>query len=174
MIFHQFTSLGILAVEASAPSLSGSRSVAVVTTDGTVWVRRHSRVSAPFVRAGSADARALPACPGGINSPCSNHGTCDDGHLGNGTCSCEAGFGGVACELCSHGFYGATCKGEQRRRLQVRLTLDADGDSSSGSQPVTAPNTGHVTADAEVQVCVSAMLAGRENAANATQVSGRR
>ncbi|XP_026182637.1 stabilin-2 isoform X2 [Mastacembelus armatus] len=50
------------------------------------------------------------ACPGGIGSPCSNHGTCDDGHLGNGTCTCDAGFRGVACEQCSHGFYGPTCK----------------------------------------------------------------
>ncbi|KAM8740220.1 stabilin-2 isoform 1-T1 [Acanthopagrus schlegelii] len=49
-------------------------------------------------------------CPGGVSSPCSNRGNCDDGHLGNGTCTCNAGFGGVACELCSDGFYGATCK----------------------------------------------------------------
>ncbi|XP_029968953.1 stabilin-2 isoform X2 [Salarias fasciatus] len=50
------------------------------------------------------------ACPGGARSPCNNRGTCDDGHLGNGTCACEAGFGGVACELCSGGFYGPMCK----------------------------------------------------------------
>nr|XP_046235043.1 stabilin-2 isoform X1 [Scatophagus argus] len=49
-------------------------------------------------------------CPGGIGSPCSNRGQCDDGHLGNGTCTCDVGFGGVACELCSEGFYGHTCK----------------------------------------------------------------
>ncbi|XP_022068333.2 stabilin-2 isoform X1 [Acanthochromis polyacanthus] len=49
-------------------------------------------------------------CPGGVHSPCSNRGKCDDGHLGNGTCTCEKGFGGVACELCSEGFYGPTCK----------------------------------------------------------------
>uniref|UniRef100_H3C877 Stabilin 2 n=1 Tax=Tetraodon nigroviridis TaxID=99883 RepID=H3C877_TETNG len=50
------------------------------------------------------------ACPGGAGSPCSNHGNCDDGHLGNGTCACDPGFGGVACELCSDGFYGAACE----------------------------------------------------------------
>ncbi|CAB1434831.1 unnamed protein product, partial [Pleuronectes platessa] len=50
------------------------------------------------------------ACPGGVGSSCSNHGECDDGHLGNGTCTCDAGFGGVACEQCSDGFYGPTCK----------------------------------------------------------------
>ncbi|CAN9508355.1 unnamed protein product [Ophioblennius macclurei] len=49
-------------------------------------------------------------CPGGARSPCNNRGKCDDGHLGNGTCACEAGFGGVACKLCSAGFYGPTCK----------------------------------------------------------------
>uniref|UniRef100_A0A8C2YY13 Stabilin 2 n=1 Tax=Cyclopterus lumpus TaxID=8103 RepID=A0A8C2YY13_CYCLU len=50
-----------------------------------------------------------PACPGGAGSVCGNHGKCDDGHLGNGTCTCEPGFRGVACELCSDGFYGDTC-----------------------------------------------------------------
>ncbi|KAM7367455.1 hypothetical protein PAMP_015355 [Pampus punctatissimus] len=49
-------------------------------------------------------------CPGGVGSPCSNHGKCDDGRLGNGTCTCDAGFGGVACELCRDGFYGPNCK----------------------------------------------------------------
>ncbi|XP_023808149.1 stabilin-2 isoform X2 [Oryzias latipes] len=49
-------------------------------------------------------------CPGGIHSPCSNRGKCDDGHLGNGTCTCQAGFGGTACNQCKPGFYGPTCK----------------------------------------------------------------
>ncbi|XP_055087632.1 stabilin-2 [Periophthalmus magnuspinnatus] len=50
------------------------------------------------------------ACPGGVGSICSNRGKCDDGHLGNGTCTCGPGFDGVACELCRKGFYGPTCK----------------------------------------------------------------
>nr|XP_019961729.1 PREDICTED: stabilin-2-like [Paralichthys olivaceus] len=49
-------------------------------------------------------------CPGGVGSPCSNRGKCDDGHLGNGTCTCDVGFRGVACEQCSDGFFGPTCK----------------------------------------------------------------
>ncbi|XP_075967354.1 LOW QUALITY PROTEIN: stabilin-2 [Anarhichas minor] len=48
-------------------------------------------------------------CPGGGGSPCGNRGQCDDGHLGNGTCTCDPGFRGVACELCSDGFYGDAC-----------------------------------------------------------------
>ncbi|XP_051746711.1 stabilin-2 isoform X3 [Ctenopharyngodon idella] len=50
------------------------------------------------------------ACPGGPGSPCSNHGKCDEDHLGNGTCTCDAGFTGVACELCVDGHFGLDCK----------------------------------------------------------------
>ncbi|XP_041833045.1 stabilin-2 [Melanotaenia boesemani] len=50
------------------------------------------------------------ACPGGAHAPCGNRGICDDGHLGNGTCTCDVGFGGTACELCNAGFFGPTCK----------------------------------------------------------------
>ncbi|XP_017567677.1 stabilin-2 isoform X2 [Pygocentrus nattereri] len=50
------------------------------------------------------------ACPGGPGSPCSNHGQCDEDHLGNGTCTCNTGFQGVACELCTEGHFGPDCK----------------------------------------------------------------
>uniref|UniRef100_A0A9J7XAB9 Stabilin 2 n=1 Tax=Cyprinus carpio carpio TaxID=630221 RepID=A0A9J7XAB9_CYPCA len=50
------------------------------------------------------------ACPGGPGSPCSNNGKCDEDHLGNGTCTCDAGFTGVACELCVDGHFGPDCK----------------------------------------------------------------
>ncbi|XP_056132482.1 stabilin-2 isoform X2 [Lampris incognitus] len=50
------------------------------------------------------------ACPGGMGNVCSLHGLCDDGHLGNGTCTCDTGFQGMACEMCSQGHYGPTCK----------------------------------------------------------------
>ncbi|XP_045064444.1 stabilin-2 isoform X2 [Coregonus clupeaformis] len=48
-------------------------------------------------------------CPGGKSSPCFNHGKCDDGHLGNGNCTCDTGFQGDACELCKEGHYGPDC-----------------------------------------------------------------
>ncbi|TSK13306.1 Stabilin-2 [Bagarius yarrelli] len=50
------------------------------------------------------------SCPGGPGAPCSNHGQCDEGLLGNGTCTCNAGFQGVACELCTDGHFGPECK----------------------------------------------------------------
>lgn len=50
------------------------------------------------------------ACPGGPESPCSNHGKCDEDHLGNGTCTCDIGFSGVACESCLDGHFGPDCK----------------------------------------------------------------
>ncbi|XP_062863681.1 stabilin-2 [Trichomycterus rosablanca] len=49
-------------------------------------------------------------CPGGSGSPCSNHGQCDEDNLGNGTCTCDTGFHGVACELCTEGRFGPDCK----------------------------------------------------------------
>ncbi|XP_069486024.1 stabilin-2 [Ambystoma mexicanum] len=50
------------------------------------------------------------ACPGGSESPCNNHGICDDGLAGNGECQCQAGFNGTACELCLPGKYGPDCQ----------------------------------------------------------------
>ncbi|KAG8128276.1 hypothetical protein E2320_015139 [Naja naja] len=49
-------------------------------------------------------------CPGGLEAPCQNHGTCDDGYKGSGQCNCSAAFVGVACELCAPGYYGPDCK----------------------------------------------------------------
>ncbi|XP_039209832.1 stabilin-1 isoform X1 [Crotalus tigris] len=49
-------------------------------------------------------------CPGGLEAPCQNRGTCNDGHNGSGQCNCNASFVGVACELCAPGYYGPDCK----------------------------------------------------------------
>ncbi|KAM9824594.1 stabilin-2 [Neosynchiropus ocellatus] len=54
--------------------------------------------------------RDCQVCPGGARSPCNNRGQCDDGHLGNGTCACVPGFGGLACEQCTSGFFGTKCQ----------------------------------------------------------------
>ncbi|XP_018417974.1 PREDICTED: stabilin-1 [Nanorana parkeri] len=49
-------------------------------------------------------------CPGGLEAPCSNHGTCVDGIAGTGQCICTEGFNGTACELCTPNRYGPDCK----------------------------------------------------------------
>ncbi|KAM4748832.1 stabilin-2 [Rhinophrynus dorsalis] len=54
--------------------------------------------------------RDCQACPGGPETPCNNHGKCDDGYTGQGECKCSAEFNGTACELCMPGRYGADCK----------------------------------------------------------------
>ncbi|KAH3876243.1 hypothetical protein DPMN_000080 [Dreissena polymorpha] len=40
------------------------------------------------------------ACPGGVETPCSGHGRCNDTIFGSGKCGCEVGWKGYACELC--------------------------------------------------------------------------
>ncbi|CAL8336057.1 unnamed protein product [Lota lota] len=48
-------------------------------------------------------------CPGGLAAPCGNHGNCLDGTYGRGTCTCNKGFRGSACELCEPGYHGNNC-----------------------------------------------------------------
>uniref|UniRef100_A0A663ECU0 Stabilin 2 n=1 Tax=Aquila chrysaetos chrysaetos TaxID=223781 RepID=A0A663ECU0_AQUCH len=52
----------------------------------------------------------LPACPGGPETPCNNHGSCDDGYSGTGECRCDSGFNGTSCELCLPGRYSSSCR----------------------------------------------------------------
>ncbi|HYC54242.1 MAG TPA: hypothetical protein VEL28_04815 [Candidatus Binatia bacterium] len=44
-------------------------------------------------------------CPGGQATPCNNHGTCDEGTEGTGTCACNVGYTGFACNQCGPDFY---------------------------------------------------------------------
>jgi hypothetical protein len=37
-------------------------------------------------------------CPGGAAAPCSNHGSCSQGIVGTGVCTCLAGYTGAACQ----------------------------------------------------------------------------
>ncbi|XP_061571016.1 stabilin-2 isoform X2 [Cololabis saira] len=53
-------------------------------------------------------------CPDRAERPCSARGVCSDGLGGNGTCTCQVGFAGTACEDCAPGRYGATCSSECR------------------------------------------------------------
>ncbi|XP_017560296.1 stabilin-1 isoform X1 [Pygocentrus nattereri] len=53
--------------------------------------------------------RDCQVCPGGLEAPCGEHGDCDDGRSGRGTCNCHPGFNGTACELCHKNHYGPNC-----------------------------------------------------------------
>ncbi|XP_029908219.1 stabilin-1 isoform X3 [Myripristis murdjan] len=54
-------------------------------------------------------------CIGGFQNPCYDKGTCFDGIQGNGSCSCQPGFEGVACHLCSDPRkHGESCDEECR------------------------------------------------------------
>uniref|UniRef100_A0A673TU02 Stabilin-2 n=1 Tax=Suricata suricatta TaxID=37032 RepID=A0A673TU02_SURSU len=49
-------------------------------------------------------------CPGGARSPCNGRGSCAEGMEGNGSCSCQDGFGGAACETCADdNVFGPSC-----------------------------------------------------------------
>ncbi len=49
-------------------------------------------------------------CTGGAVNPCSDNGTCIGGVAGDGTCDCDEGWGGAACDVCGDGWYGANCE----------------------------------------------------------------
>uniref|UniRef100_A0A8B9CVC7 Stabilin 1 n=1 Tax=Anser brachyrhynchus TaxID=132585 RepID=A0A8B9CVC7_9AVES len=54
--------------------------------------------------------RDCRACPGGLEAPCGNRGTCDDKIRGSGRCNCSQAFVGTSCELCAPGRYGPHCQ----------------------------------------------------------------
>ncbi|KAM6256750.1 stabilin-1 [Porphyrio hochstetteri] len=54
--------------------------------------------------------RDCQACPGGLEAPCGNRGTCDDKISGSGRCNCSQAFLGTSCELCAPGRYGPDCR----------------------------------------------------------------
>uniref|UniRef100_A0A9J7XQL0 Stabilin 1 n=1 Tax=Cyprinus carpio carpio TaxID=630221 RepID=A0A9J7XQL0_CYPCA len=53
--------------------------------------------------------RDCQVCPGGLEAPCGEHGDCDDGRTGTGTCKCHKGFTGTGCELCKSNHFGPNC-----------------------------------------------------------------
>ncbi|XP_042323043.1 stabilin-2 isoform X2 [Sceloporus undulatus] len=48
-------------------------------------------------------------CPGLVGNTCFGNGICLDGINGTGSCECETGFEGVACNRCIKGKYGTNC-----------------------------------------------------------------
>uniref|UniRef100_A0A663MEX9 Stabilin 1 n=1 Tax=Athene cunicularia TaxID=194338 RepID=A0A663MEX9_ATHCN len=56
--------------------------------------------------------RDCRVCPGGLEAPCSNRGTCNDKIGGSGRCNCSQAFIGTSCELCAPGRYGPDCRGK--------------------------------------------------------------
>lgn len=50
--------------------------------------------------------RCNQQCPGGSDTPCSNHGTCD---AVTGECACSINRMGNDCSVCADGYYGAEC-----------------------------------------------------------------
>lgn len=54
-------------------------------------------------------------CIGGFDHPCFDKGTCSDGVSGDGSCSCQPGFEGIACHICSdRSKHGENCDEECR------------------------------------------------------------
>ncbi|KAJ6658971.1 hypothetical protein lerEdw1_019608 [Lerista edwardsae] len=51
-------------------------------------------------------------CPGLAGNVCFGNGICLDGVNGTGSCECEAGFKGLACDRCIEGKYGSNCDQE--------------------------------------------------------------
>ena len=59
------------------------------------------------------------ACPGSVDRSkdglpsitCSGHGQCSEGLTGNGTCLCQAGFGGNDCSMCDNSYCPMHCSG---------------------------------------------------------------
>ncbi|XP_076967946.1 stabilin-2 isoform X2 [Tamandua tetradactyla] len=74
-------------------------------------------------------------CPGGFANPCSGNGQCEDGRGGRGTCTCEAGFQGSRCHLCSDPQkYGPRCDQQCLCTHGVcDSRIDSDGACVSGT-----------------------------------------
>uniref|UniRef100_A0AAY5EEJ8 Stabilin 2 n=1 Tax=Electrophorus electricus TaxID=8005 RepID=A0AAY5EEJ8_ELEEL len=92
------------------------------------------------------------ACPGGPRSPCSNHGQCDEDHLGNGTCTCFPGYQGVACALCIDGHFGPECKA---CNCSEHGSCDESPDSTGScfcDEGWSGPQCEHKLADSPVRI----------------------
>jgi len=55
---------------------------------------------------GFSGANCVTPCFGGVTSPCSGHGVCNDGLIGDGSCKCYSEWEGVACDQKKKSFTG--------------------------------------------------------------------
>ena len=67
-------------------------------------------------------------CPGAPNSTCNGHGTCDDGRLGHGRCSCNIGYvptntsSNTSCSISCDGGTSNPCSGHGKCEQNGRCT----------------------------------------------------
>jgi len=88
---------------------------------------------------GTYGEMCLP-CPGGMDNPCSGHGTCDDGVTGSGTCSCNTGYVGVACNQCASDSDGDGVCDVDDVCIDGDDHIDADGNGvPDACEPVDVP-----------------------------------
>uniref|UniRef100_A0A4W4EY81 Stabilin 1 n=1 Tax=Electrophorus electricus TaxID=8005 RepID=A0A4W4EY81_ELEEL len=75
------------------------------------------------------------SCPSWQGRPCNWHGTCVDGDLGNGTCVCEEGYTGFACQKCLNvKAYGEHCS-SVCSCVHGECNSGPDGDGQCYCQP---------------------------------------
>uniref|UniRef100_A0A4W4EY57 Stabilin 1 n=1 Tax=Electrophorus electricus TaxID=8005 RepID=A0A4W4EY57_ELEEL len=86
-------------------------------------------------------------CPSWQGRPCNWHGTCVDGDLGNGTCVCEEGYTGFACQKCLNvKAYGEHCS-SVCSCVHGECNSGPDGDGQCYCQPpYSGPKCDKVTA----------------------------
>ncbi|KAM8913550.1 stabilin-1 [Spinachia spinachia] len=79
------------------------------------------------------------SCPSWSGKTCSFHGTCVDGDLGNGTCVCDDGFSGFACQECrDHNRFGEKCD----RECDCAHGVCSNGPEGDGQCLCQPPYTG--------------------------------
>ncbi|XP_066527436.1 stabilin-1 [Hoplias malabaricus] len=75
------------------------------------------------------------SCPTWSGKVCNFHGSCSDGNSGNGTCVCEEGYTGFACQKCTNpDAYGEHCS-SVCSCVHGECNSGADGDGQCYCQP---------------------------------------
>ncbi|KAM4612808.1 stabilin-1 [Polymixia lowei] len=78
-------------------------------------------------------------CPSWSGKTCNYHGSCLDGDRGNGTCVCDEGFSGFACQDCmNNNTYGPNCDKE----CECVYGVCSNGPDGSGECLCQPPHTG--------------------------------